>query len=75
VIAAAAPTSPRTIYALHRRGFAGQTRRSATATRYYVEVPGTDAIDDRPDDRVWDELQERPAAVDEQALAGVGWSD
>jgi p-hydroxybenzoate 3-monooxygenase len=59
VIAGVSPTSPHTIYGLHRRGFAGQMRRSATTTRYYLEVPGADRLDDWPDDRVWAELQER----------------
>jgi p-hydroxybenzoate 3-monooxygenase len=59
VIASVSPTSQHTIYGLHRRGFAGQMRRSATMTRYYLEVPRADALDDWPDDRVWAELQER----------------
>jgi p-hydroxybenzoate 3-monooxygenase len=59
VIASVLPTSQYTIYGLHRRGFAGQMRRSATMTRYYLEVPRADSLDDWPDDRVWAELQER----------------
>src|SRR5262245_6106052 len=59
VIANVSPTSQHTIYGLHRRGFAGQMRRSATMTRYYLEVPRADALDDWTDDRVWAELQER----------------
>jgi p-hydroxybenzoate 3-monooxygenase len=60
VIASVSPTRRHhTIYGLHRHGFAGQMRRSATMTRYYLEVPRADALDDWPDDRVWAELQER----------------
>ena len=59
VIANVSPMSRHTIYGLHPRGFAGQMRRSATMTRYYLEVPGTDSLADWPDDRVWGELQER----------------
>jgi p-hydroxybenzoate 3-monooxygenase len=69
VIAAAAPSKPRTLYGLHRRGFAGQMRRSATSTRYYLEVPGSDTIADWPDERVWTELDERMAAAGEPAPA------
>jgi p-hydroxybenzoate 3-monooxygenase len=59
VIAHVSPMSRHTIYGLHHRGFAAQTRRSASMTRYYLEVPETDGLADWPDDRVWAELQER----------------
>jgi p-hydroxybenzoate 3-monooxygenase len=59
VIAAAAPSVPRTVYAMHPRGFAGQMRRGPALTRYYLEIPGTDAIADWPDERIWAELAER----------------
>ena len=58
LIAAVAPSS-HTVYGLHRRGFAGQMRRSETATRYMLEVPAGDVPDDWPDDRIWSELQRR----------------
>src|SRR6266568_5187325 len=38
VIAAVAPPTPRSVYGLHPRGFAGQFRRSANSTRYYLQV-------------------------------------
>lgn len=65
VIAAIAPPSPRTVYGLHPRGFAGQFRRSATSTRYYLEVPVTDTLADWPDDRIWAELEVRMAIPDQ----------
>lgn len=68
VIAAIAPPSPRTVYALHPRGFAGQFRRSATSTRYYLEVPITDKLTDWPDERIWAELEERMAIPDQLPL-------
>jgi p-hydroxybenzoate 3-monooxygenase len=68
VIAAIAPPSPRTVYALHHRGFAGQFRRSATSTRYYLEVPVTDTLADWPDERIWAELEERMAVPDQLSL-------
>jgi p-hydroxybenzoate 3-monooxygenase len=48
-----------TIYAAHPRGFAGQMRRGAAQTRYYLEIPGTDIAADWPEQRVRDELAAR----------------
>ena len=59
VIAPAPPLVPHTVYGTHPRGFAGQMRRGPNQTRYYLEVPGTDAIADWPEDRVRAELSER----------------
>src|SRR5262249_14117127 len=56
------PASDGTIYALHRRGFAGQMHRSATMTRFMLEVPAGEGFQEWPDDRIWAELQERLAA-------------
>jgi p-hydroxybenzoate 3-monooxygenase len=68
VIAAIAPPSPRTVYALHPRGFAGQFRRSATSTRYYLEVPVADRLADWPDERIWAELEERMTIAHQSSL-------
>jgi p-hydroxybenzoate 3-monooxygenase len=59
VLGNTAPLEPHTIYAAHPRGFAGQMRRLPTLTRFYLEVPATDAIADWPEDRVRDELATR----------------
>lgn len=59
VIAAAPPSVPRTIYALHPHGFAGQMRRGPALTRYYLEIPRGQAVDDWPDERIWSELAQR----------------
>ncbi len=55
----APPLEPHTVYAGHPRGFAGQMRRSPTITRYYLEVPAADTIDDWPEDRIRQELMVR----------------
>jgi p-hydroxybenzoate 3-monooxygenase len=55
-IAAAAPLEPRTIYAAHPGGFAGQMRRDPTHTRYYLEVPATDTAGHWPVERIRAEL-------------------
>jgi p-hydroxybenzoate 3-monooxygenase len=63
VIAAAAPPAPRSVYALHRRGFSAFMRRSPSSTRYYLEVPKDVTHDDWPEDRVWQELNVRMEAL------------
>ena len=59
LIAAVPPSSQGTIYGLHRHGFAGQMHRSATMTRFMLEIPAGDAVTDWPDGRIWGELQQR----------------
>jgi p-hydroxybenzoate 3-monooxygenase len=69
LIAAAPPSSPGTIYGLHPRGFAGQMHRSATMTRFMLEVPASDELADWPDERIWGELQDRLTAANRPPLA------
>ena len=47
------------IYAHHERGFALASQRNPMLSRYYVQCPLTDSIDDWPDDRFWTELLTR----------------
>ncbi len=47
------------IYANHERGFALASMRSKTRSRYYIDVPLTEKIEDWSDDRLWDELAVR----------------
>jgi p-hydroxybenzoate 3-monooxygenase len=53
------PVSHELIYSNHPRGFALCTMRSARRSRYYVQCPLEDHIDQWPDDRFWDELKRR----------------
>jgi len=69
LLADAAPSKPRTLYGFHARGFAGQMRRGPTLTRFMLEVPRGDSIEDWPDERIWPELQERLEAAGEPALS------
>jgi p-hydroxybenzoate 3-monooxygenase len=59
------PVSNELIYTNHPRGFALCTMRSTHRSRYYVQCPLDDHIDQWPDARFWDELKRRldPAAV------------
>ncbi|HWZ07441.1 MAG TPA: 4-hydroxybenzoate 3-monooxygenase [Bradyrhizobium sp.] len=53
------PVSHELIYSNHARGFALCTMRSMRRSRYYVQCPLDDQIDQWPDDRFWDELKRR----------------
>jgi len=51
--------SERTVYASHERGFAAHVRRTAQLTRYYLQIPASDQLDDWPDARLRGELEVR----------------
>jgi p-hydroxybenzoate 3-monooxygenase len=53
------PVSPELIYVNHERGFALCTMRSTRRSRYYLQCPLDDHIDNWPDKRFWDELKSR----------------
>ncbi|NOX49746.1 MAG: 4-hydroxybenzoate 3-monooxygenase [Gammaproteobacteria bacterium] len=53
------PVSDELIYCKHRRGFALASMRSATRSRYYIQVPLSDRVEDWSDDAFWDELKKR----------------
>jgi p-hydroxybenzoate 3-monooxygenase len=53
------PVSPELIYVNHERGFALCTMRSTRRSRYYLQCPLDDHIDQWPDKRFWDELKLR----------------
>jgi p-hydroxybenzoate 3-monooxygenase len=56
ILAEVPPCNHELIYANHARGFALASMRSETRSRYYVDVPLSDRVEDWPDERVWDEL-------------------
>ncbi len=65
------PVNPELIYANHERGFALCSMRSATRSRYYVQCPLEDRVEDWPDSRFWDELRSRlPPAVAQRMVTG-----
>jgi len=53
------PVSDELIYAHHSRGFALCSMRSPSRSRYYVQVPSNERVEDWSDDRFWDELRGR----------------
>lgn len=68
ILADVPPCHPELIYANHARGFALASMRSHSRSRYYVDVPADTALEDWPDDRIWDELAIR---LGPQAAAGI----
>lgn len=59
ILADVPPCNHELIYANHERGFALASMRSETRSRYYIDVPLTEKIEDWSDERVWDELAVR----------------
>jgi len=53
------PVAEELIYCKNERGFALASRRSATRSRYYLQVPLTDDVEEWSDERFWDELKKR----------------
>ena len=59
------PVSHELIYTNHPRGFSLCTMRSMRRSRYYLQCPLDDHIDQWPDERFWEELKRR---LDEKAV-------
>jgi p-hydroxybenzoate 3-monooxygenase len=59
VLADVPPATHEVAYANHDRGFGLCSMRSETRSRYYVQVPLEDKVEDWSDDRFWDELSIR----------------
>ena len=68
VLSETRPVSHELIYANHPRGFALCSMRSSTRSRYYVQCPLSDTVEDWPDSRFWDELRRR---LPESAAQGM----
>jgi p-hydroxybenzoate 3-monooxygenase len=59
VLSRTKPVSPELVYARHERGFALCSLRSQVLSRYYVQVPLTDKVEDWTDEAFWAELKRR----------------
>ena len=53
------PPLPHLLYANHERGFALCSERNPMLSRYYVQCPLDDSVEDWSDDRFWSELLTR----------------
>ncbi|HFQ9144058.1 TPA: 4-hydroxybenzoate 3-monooxygenase [Acinetobacter baumannii] len=59
VLADVPPVADELIYVQSERGFALCSMRSETRSRYYLQVPLTDHVEDWSDENFWDELKNR----------------
>ncbi|WP_218663868.1 4-hydroxybenzoate 3-monooxygenase [Acinetobacter baumannii] len=59
VLADVPPVADELIYVQSERGFALCSMRSETRSRYYLQVPLTDHVEDWSDEKFWDELKKR----------------
>lgn len=66
VLANAPPSAQNIIYSLHPDGFASHILRNEKMTRYYLQIPLGDCVEDWTDERIWQNLQTR--------LAQKNWS-
>ena len=65
------PVNDELVYAKHERGFALCSQRSATRSRYYLQVPADEQVEDWSDQRFWDELKARlPQPLAERLVTG-----
>ena len=71
VLADTPPVNDELVYARHERGFALCSQRSASRSRYYLQVPAQEKVEDWSDQRFWDELKTRlPKALAERLVTG-----
>jgi p-hydroxybenzoate 3-monooxygenase len=68
ILADVAPSTDELIYAWHPDGFALHSMRSASVSRFYLQVPNDTSLDDWSDDRIWEGLATR-FALDGWTLA------
>ena len=65
------PPLPELVYCNSVRGFALASMRNPMLSRYYLQVPLEDDIEDWPDDRFWEELKRRyPDDIAEDIVTG-----
>ncbi|WP_114701976.1 4-hydroxybenzoate 3-monooxygenase [Psychrobacter proteolyticus] len=65
------PVNEELVYCAHERGFALCSMRSPTRSRYYIQVPDTDKIENWNEEKFWAELKRRiPPAMAERLVTG-----
>ena len=68
ILADVPPCHPELIYSNGPRGFALASMRSPTRSRYYIQVPLTDRVEDWSEDRLWDEVALRFDSISEHGV-------
>ena len=56
ILAEVPPADHELVYCSHERGFALASMRSQARSRYYLQCPVDEELEDWPDERIWDEL-------------------
>ncbi|MEN6669024.1 4-hydroxybenzoate 3-monooxygenase [Psychrobacter sp. B38] len=65
------PVNDELVYCAHERGFALCSMRSPTRSRYYIQVPDTDTIENWNEEKFWAELKRRiPPEMAERLVTG-----
>ena len=65
------PVNPELIYAHHERGIVLCSQRSLTRSRYYLQVPLSDKVEQWTDERFWNELKCRlPDELSQKLVTG-----
>ena len=65
------PVNHELIYAHHERGFVLCSQRSLTRSRYYLQVPLSDKVEQWSDERFWGELKRRlPEELSQKLVTG-----
>lgn len=71
VLSQTPPANDELIYANSERGFALASMRNENLSRYYIQVPMTDKVDEWSDERFWEALKQRlPSATAESMRTG-----
>src|SRR6218665_535782 len=66
------PVSPELVYAKPPRGFALCSLRSPQLSRYYIQVPSSERVEDWSDEAFWAELERRlPRSVADKLVTGA----
>lgn len=71
VLSETPPVSKEVMYAYHEKGFALCSMRHSNLSRYYIQVPIGENIEDWSDDRFWKELKSRlPEKISNKLITG-----
>ena len=71
LLAEVPPVRHELVYGKHARGFSLCSMRSKTRSRYYLQVPLTDHVENWSDEAFWDELRRRlPREVADAVVTG-----